>query len=264
MNIFLRELKANFKSLLIWSGITILFTIVGFAKFSAYYGNPDMLAILDGMPTAMLDALNMNAFNLTTVTGFFGIMFIYFALLLTIAAAMWGSDVISKEERDKTVEFSLVLPVTRSQVITGKALAVLVNCIVLNLITWGFTIANAQQYTPDDKFNGFVAITMLSLFIMQMIFLAVGILLGSALKQYKRAGSIGVSIILATYFISIFTSLNKDLDFLKYFSPFTYFNPANMLHDLTLEPGFVLLSAGIVAVALVAAYLAYSKRDLYI
>ncbi len=264
MNIFLRELKANFKSLLIWSGIVILFTIVGFAKFSAYYNNPDMLAILKDIPPAMLEALNFQAFNLTTVTGFFGIMFTYFALLLTISAAMWGSDVISKEERDKTVEFSLVLPVTRSQVITGKALAVLVNCIVLNLVTWGFTIANAQQYTPDDRFNGFVAITMLAMFIMQLIFLAVGILLGSALKQYKRAGSLGVSIILATYFISIFDKLNEKLDFMKYFSPFNYFDPATLLQESRLDVLFVLLSIGIIVAALTAAYLTYSKRDLYI
>ena len=60
------------------------------------------------------------AFNLTTISGFFGIMFTYFALLLSIAATMWGSDIISKEERDKTVEFSLTLPVTRSRVVTAK------------------------------------------------------------------------------------------------------------------------------------------------
>ena len=54
-----------------------------------------------------------------------------------IAAAMWGSDIITKEERDKTVEFSLALPVTRSRVITAKASAALVNCIAFVLITWG-------------------------------------------------------------------------------------------------------------------------------
>ena len=58
-------------------------------------------------------------------------MFTYFALMLSIAAAMWGSDIISKEERDKTVEFSLTLPVTRSRLVTAKALAALVNCIGL-------------------------------------------------------------------------------------------------------------------------------------
>ncbi|MEK9138667.1 MAG: ABC transporter, partial [Bacteroidota bacterium] len=81
MNIFARELKANLKSLLIWGVIVILFVVVGFSKFSAYAGNPEMLALLDAMPPAMADALNLKAFNLTTVTGFFGIMFSYYALL---------------------------------------------------------------------------------------------------------------------------------------------------------------------------------------
>jgi ABC-2 type transport system permease protein len=102
----------------------ILFNVVGFSKFSAYYGNPEMLAILDSMPPALLDAMTMRAFNLTTVTGFFGVMFVYFALMLSIAAAMWGSDVISKEERDKTVEFALTLPVTRGRVVLAKTAAV--------------------------------------------------------------------------------------------------------------------------------------------
>ena len=46
MNIFLRELKANFKSLIIWSVIVALFVATGISKFSAYYNNPDMLEML--------------------------------------------------------------------------------------------------------------------------------------------------------------------------------------------------------------------------
>ncbi len=61
MNIFLRELKANFKSLLIWGGIVVLFVSVGFAKFTAYEGHPEMLAILDAMPPAVISAMNLTA-----------------------------------------------------------------------------------------------------------------------------------------------------------------------------------------------------------
>jgi len=103
MNIFVRELKANFRSLIIWSVIVILLVVEALTEFSAFVGNPDMLAVLDSMPQALLDAFTMQAFNLTTITGFFGVMFTYLALILSIAAAMWGSDIISKEERDKTV-----------------------------------------------------------------------------------------------------------------------------------------------------------------
>lgn len=70
MNIFFRELRSTFKSLLIWSAIVLLFNTVGFSKFTAFYENPDLLSILDSMPPALMAALNMNAFNLTTVTGF--------------------------------------------------------------------------------------------------------------------------------------------------------------------------------------------------
>ena len=264
MNIFVRELKANLRSLLVWGGIVTLFVTIGMAKFSAYEGNPEMLAILDEMPPALLSALNMHAFNLTTISGFFGVMFTYFALILSIAAAMWGSDIISKEERDRTVEFSLTLPVTRSKVVTAKTLAALVNCIGLLLITWGITIFSARSYQPDSEFYGFLNLSMLALFIMQLVFLAVGILLGCAMKQYKRASSIAVSLLLGTYFLSIISGLNEKLEFLKYFSPFKYFDAGMLLHEARLDTAFVGLSVGIIVVSMAGAYYTYARRDLYI
>jgi len=264
MRIYLRELKANFKSLLIYCGISLFFLTVGFAKFSAYAENPELLAIMDSLPQALLSAFSMNAFNLTTVTGFFGVMYVFIGLILSIAAVMWGSDIISKEERDKTVEFSLTLPIKRSTIITAKTLAVLTNCIALALFTWGLVLVNTARYNPDAEFYSFVSLGMVSLFITQCIFLAVGILLGSAMKKHKNSGSVAVSLLLGTYFISVIAGLNEDFEFLKYFTPFKYFDPALLLHEAKLETLFIWLSAGIIAVSMIGAYVAYSKRDLYI
>jgi ABC-2 type transport system permease protein len=212
----------------------------------------------------MISALSMNAFNLTTVTGFFGIMIVYFGLILAISAAMWGSDIISKEERDRTVEFSLTLPVTRARVVTAKTAAAAVNCVILLLVMWGATLFGAQNYKPDSEFYRFVSTAMLAFLLLQMIFLALGIFLGCALKKYKLAGSAAIAVILVTYFTSILSGLNKDLDFLKYFTPFKYFEAAAMLRDNRLEWTFVLLSVGIIIVLLIGAYSTYQKRDLYI
>lgn len=264
MNIFFHELHANKKSLLIWCGIVILFNLVGFSKYSAFYKNPELLSVLDGMPPALLSALDMNAFNLTTVTGFFGVMVIYFNLILSIAAAMWGSDIISKEERDKTVEFALTLPVKREKLITAKIAAVIVNCIVLLLITWGSTLLFARQYNPDSAFNKFVALNMLAFLLAQMVFMAVGILLGCAMKSHKLAGSTAVSVLLACYFISILTNISEKLNFLKYFTPFSYFEAATLLRDSTLDPKYIGLSLLMIALFLAGGYFSYSKRDLYI
>jgi ABC-2 type transport system permease protein len=264
MNIFIRELKANLKSLLIWGVITILFISIAMTKFSAYEGNPEMLEILDSMPPALLEAFQMHAFNLTTVTGFFGVCFTYFALFGSVFAAMLGSDIISKEERDKTVEFSLTLPIPRRKLITSKILAAVVHCIAFLLIILGASLFSVAQYQPDREFYDFLSLSMLALLIMQMTFLAVGIFLGCSMKQYKRAGSIAVSLLLGTFFLSIISGLNENLDFLKYFSPFKYFDPAIILHESRLDMTYVLISVVIIAVALIGGYVTYARRDLYI
>ena len=264
MNIFLRELKANLKSLLIWSGIILLLILIAVSKFAAFAGDPKMLTILNSMPKGLMEALSMNSFNLTTITGFYGIMFIYFGLMAAISAAMWGSEIISKEERNKTVEFSLVLPVSRSRVVTAKALAALLNCILFVLITWGVSILMVQKYTPDQAFYDFLALEMQGMFAIELIFLAIGLLLGCSMKRYKLSGSTAVSIILVTYFLSILVSMNEKLDFLKYFTPFKYFDAGEMYRTGQLDGTYLLLSAGVIVVCLVAAYWTYNKRDLYI
>jgi ABC-2 type transport system permease protein len=134
----------------------------------------------------------------------------------------------------------------------------------LLLITWAASLVSVAQYEPDSEFYTFLSLSMLALFIVQMIFLAVGVFLGCAMKQYKRASAVAVSLLLGTYFLSVLSGLSENLEFLKYFSPFKYFDPAMLLHESRIDLTFVLLSAGIIAVCLVGAYLTYSKRDLYI
>jgi len=148
--------------------------------------------------------------------------------------------------------------------IAAKTAAVLTNSIILALFTWGITLGNAARYDPEPEFYEFVALGMVAIFIMQLIFMAVGILLGAAIKNHKRSGSIAISILLGTYFISIIAGLNEDFDNLKYFTPFKYFDPAMLLHESKIEPVYLWLSLGIVVVSMVGAFLAYSRRDLYI
>ncbi len=265
MNIFFRELKANLKSLLIWCVILILLIVIGVAKFSAYYNNPSSLEILNSFPKAVLDAMSLRAFNLTTLTGFYGIMFIYFGLMGGIAAAMWGSDMISKEERDKTVEFSpgaagFTQPGRHRQSPGGRG--------QLHRLCAGHLgnvrCRSADLQTRSRPFISFLALEMEAMFVIELIFLAIGLLLGCAMKQYKRSGSIAVAIILVTYFLSVISGMQANLDFLKYFTPFKYFDAAQMLNTGRMDVPFLLLSAAIIVVCMAAAYWAYNKRDLYI
>ncbi len=264
MNIFWREFRAHLKSLFIYSLIIFLFTVTGFTKFKTYAENPEMLAVLGQMPKAVLEALNMTVFNLTTLSGFYGIMHVYYALILGIAAAMWGSDVIAKEERDKTVEFSLVLPVTRRRVVTAKLFAVIVHSILLLGVTVLSLLVSSRSYTPDEGFWGFFYTSMVGLFLLQMLFIAIGIFLGCTMQQYRRAGAAAIAVLLGTYFLSIVASLHEKVAFLKYFSPFKYTDAGMIWREGRIEPIYLWLSLLIMVACIGLAYWRYNRRDLYI
>lgn len=264
MNIFFRELKANRKSLITWSIVLVLLIFISTAKYSAFAGDESMLKVLEAMPKGLMEAFSMRSFNLTTLTGFYGVMGVFFYLMGAMAAAMWGSDIISKEERRKTVEFSLVLPVSRNRVITFKALAALVNCILYVLITWGVSLLAVQKYQPDQAFRDFLALEMQAMFVIELIFLAVGLLLGCSMKRYKLAGSSAIGIILVAYFLSVFSGLQEKLNNLKWLTPFKYFDSADLFQHGKLDSTSLLISAGIIILCLAAAYYTYNKRDLYI
>ena len=91
-----------------------------------------------------------------------------------------------------------------------------------------------------------------------------GLLLGCAMRRYKMASSAALSILLGTYFLSVASALDKDLDFLKYFSPFKYFDPALLLHESRFDAVFVVLSLGVIVACMAGAYVTYARRELYI
>lgn len=264
MNIFIRELKASLKSTLIWSISIVIFVFMAMVEFSGYAGNTEILKVIESMPPALISAFEMNSFNLTTIEGFFGIMVTFLALIFTVHAVMLGSSIISKEERDKTAEFILSLPIPRHRLITGKVLVAITNCIVLLIVAYIIFIISAAKYKPDSVFYEFLILSFITLFCLQLIFLGIGLFLASVLKQYKKSSSIAVSLLLITYFMSIIMDLSDKFEFFKYITPFKFFDYKKMLNELTIDINYVIISVVIFIVFLAGSYITYSKRDLYI
>jgi len=216
------------------------------------------------MPKQIVNALEMNAFNLTTLNGYLGGLFFYYALMGAIAAGLWGSGVIAGEERNKTIEFALTLPVSRARFLTAKALAALTLSLAFVLVTWGATLLTIQPYDPDGDVYAYLARLMLAMAAIEVIFLTVGLLAACALKRPKRAGSVVIAVILTTFYLSMISGLDERVDFLKYLTPFKYFDAAALLHQGGVEGVYWALSAGVVGACLAGAFWAYNRRDVLI
>jgi ABC-2 type transport system permease protein len=89
-------------------------------------------------------------------------------------------------------------------------------------------------------------------------------MLGCVMKRYRLAGSIAVGIILTTYFMSVLTSMHEKLDFLKWLTPFKYFDAGALYRTGVMDGTYLLISAAIILVCVALAYLVYNRRDLYI
>jgi ABC-2 type transport system permease protein len=82
------------------------------------------------------------------------------------------------------------------------------------------------------------------------------------MKRYKKSGRYSMSALLIMYFVSIFVSMSDKLDKLKYITPFKYFEPSALLREESYEMVYVLISIGIIVVAMTATLIIYPRRDL--
>lgn len=262
MNIILRELRANLKSLLIWSVCIFALFAASMSEFSAYYNNPNMAELLNSIPEAILSAFSINAVNLTTVTGYASIISSYIYIILGIHAVLLGNSILSKEERDKTAEFLYSLPVSRSSILIKKMISAILNCLILlGIVALAMMIFTAK-YNPTTAFYDFFKLSLLVSFILQMLFLSIGMLLASILKRYKKSGFASLIILLGTYILSIMIDLNGKIDYLKYITPFKYFESIYLVNENKLDSVYVILSISIIIICTVLTFIFYSKRDL--
>ncbi|MDC7226817.1 MAG: ABC transporter permease subunit [Spirochaetales bacterium] len=264
MNIVLRELRSNLKSLIIWSGCMATLILIMMMEFEAYYDNPEMAGLLDAMPQALMKAFSIAGPNLTTLIGFVSIASVYFYIMLGIFAVLLGSSIISKEERDKTAEFFLTLPISRTRAISAKLIAAVINCLLLTGVTAAALYSSAAPYNPDQEFLRFFRLLMSALFIIQMIFLSTGMCTAAVIKHYKKSGNYSVYTLLTAYIISVVISMDNKIDFLKYFTPFKYFEAQYIAASGELELKYLIISAVIIIAGFTGTYLIYPKRDLYI
>lgn len=264
MNIIRRELRAHFKALVIWCLSLGAIIAIATSEFEAFYNNPEMLEIMNQFPEGMLAAFGMNGVNLTTVAGFISMFSIYFYLVLSIHAGLLGSSIVSKEERDKTAEYLFTLPVTRNKVLLGKMVASIISCLIFLTVTMLITIAATARFNPPTDYYRFLGLMSIGLFVLQLIFMSIGMLLASILEHYKKSGSYTLGILLGTYMLSVLISMSSSIDFLKYITPFKYFEAAVIVNEMKLEPVNIILSVVIIALCITGVFTFYKKRDLYI
>jgi ABC-2 type transport system permease protein len=262
MNLFMRELKAHRKSLIIWSVIMGVFMYLSMAKYTALAADAQASQeLMKALPASMQAIFGMTGLDLTTMTGYYGICFIFIAVMLAIHAGMLGAEIVAKEEVDKTAEFLYVKPIGRAKALTAKLLAGLVLMAVLFMVTYAVSYGSIALVNSGSVPVKELVIFTTALGIIQLTFYSLGVLAATALGRPKRATALTAGVVLVAYIIYVLQGLSSDFSWLKNFSPFAYFNAKDILDTLQVNYGYALICGAITLVATTYGYIAYLRRD---
>lgn len=67
-----------------------------------------------------------------------------------------------------------------------------------------------------------------------------------------------------TFLLASLINMVDSLNFLRYISPFKYFESSYIIREMSLEPIFIVISIVIIAIGIGGTILLYPKRDLNI
>ncbi len=244
----------------------MFFMVVGgmgkYATFSA--SGQSINDLMASIPDSIKAILGFGNFDLSKASGFYGMLYLYLVVMSTIHASMLGANILSKEERDHTTEFLMVKPASRTRIITAKLLASLVNIVILNLVTFVSSLAIIGQYSNGESITNEIMVLMAGMFILQMMFLVIGTSIASASRNPAVPASVATTLLLFAFILSVVVDINKEVSWLRYLTPFKYFDAQTLVTGGALDPLFVGLSILIIAVLVFATFGAYKKRDLKI
>ena len=261
---FKRELKINFKSFIIWTIILIALFLAVFLVYPSIITseNLDMLdQMMTMFPEELLKAFNMDVASISSAFGWLKTEGFVFVLLITgIYSAILGSNILLKEENDKTIEYLNSLPVTRKKIMFSKIFCGLFYITLMTAIIGVFNFVGLELSGEFDK-KLYILLSITPIFSSIVIF---SLCLFISTFTHKTKNTIGISlgIVFISYFLNIISEMGESTEFLKYISIFTLSDIRNVIIDISIKPIMIILSVIISLVLIVLATIKYEKKEL--
>lgn len=263
MNMFLHELKAYRKSTIVWSISLVALVALFLSMFPSFSKDAEEFKqLLEGFPVELRKAIGLSVDSIATLLGFFSYAFLYIKLAGAIQAMNLGTSILSKETREKTADFLLTKPVTRTQIVTSKLLAALVSLVLTNIVFISATLMIASIVAGNDFSRKTLLLVSITLFFIQIMFLVIGILISVVFPRIKSVISVSLGTVFGFFMLGMISSTTDDTG-LRYLTPFNYFDSAYIVKNMSYENSFLFVEIIFIIIAVAASYYMYVKKDVH-
>ena len=260
---FKRELKINFKSLILWSIILLAIYILIYGIYPSLINEEtkeSLSMMMETMPQEMLSAFNMDIVGIESAFGWFRTEgYVFLTLIGGLYSAILGSTILLKEESEKTIEFLYAKPVSRKQIVSAKILCGIINIFIFTaIITVGNYIGLFQ--VEDFDTNQFFMISIIPILLYYMLFF-ICLFISIFLKKSKKAMTLGIGIVFLSYFMQIIGSMGENIEWLKNISLFEFASSRYIVLNNHINMTYLWIGIGIIFLTIIGTYYRYENKE---
>ncbi len=265
-NLFFKEMRRNALSLILWMIVVSLLISGTMSIYGTFLENQSkVIGMMSLIPKGALQFKGIsNLNNLVSVLGFYAVNnVIYMMVLGSIFAIVLSSNILLKEEYNKTAEYLLTRPLTRSEIYFSKLAVLFLHIFLLNLVAAlaGFISVEIVKTGPFSIKAFFTLCTYTLL--LNILFGTIGLFLSILVKRAKPITTFCIGIVLVFYFIYTLSKITDSVSAIGYVSPFKYVNVEAFRPGYALDLWHLAYFIGISMVLTGLSYRLYQRKDIY-
>ena len=261
---FKRELKINFNNFLVWSIILLGLFLVVYLIYPSII-NDESIKMLEEMmevfPNEILMAFNMDISSISSAFGWLKSEgFVMVLLIMGCYAGILGSNILLKEENDKTIEYLNSLPIKRNKIIFDKVKAGLIYIVSMILI---FGIFNFICLSLSGAFDQqlFILLSITPLFSSLVLFFLC-LFISTFTHKTRKCLFVSLGITMISYMFNMFSVMSEETEFLKYFSVFTLADIRNVILNNSINPLMIFITVVLSSIFFILTIINYDKKEL--
>ena len=258
--LFKKELKSNYKVILIFMAVLTLYICSIISMF-----NPKSTEALDELIKSMpelMKAFGMESTGNTLIefltSYLYGFLILIFPMIFEIILA--NKLVVRYIDRG-SMAYLLSTPIKREKLIMTQAVFMWISIAILIIYVTTIGIVFSEVMFPGDlDINKFIMLNTV-VYILHIAISGICFLASCISNDTKLYFSIGAGIPIAFYLIQMLATMGEKLEYLKYFTIFTLFNTKDIIAGKSIVlPILSLLCISILLYGL--GIIIFSKRDL--
>lgn len=253
------ELHRSRKHLFMWLGI--MFLLIGFCYYE-YLSLKDSLdevaLMLSKMPRLLTIMFGVKG-DFNTALGWYSCIYFWISILAFVYALNLGISCIAKEVKNGTSAYLFTKPVGRTEIVLSKIIASAVNLLLFSVFSGLCSYVLLILPTGGLEQPAAALTTTVGLYLTQLMFFTIGLLISSIVRKYQSAVQAGTAFMLTSYFLAI-TAQYSGIRFLDLLSPLRYFD----VYEVTLNGIRIcglILAVLIMAICIFITAIQWKKRE---